>query len=496
MKTPPKGPLRSKNVKKFQDGLDSLSTELIDAAHPHFFVSHAVSDKALAKDIKRLLTTGIKGASAYVSSDGDNPAGSYWPVEIRENLMRASGVILLFTPESLERPWLHFEAGAGLILGRPCFIMTLGEVSIEDLKGNPFQDLQWSRIATKADLLSFMKNVAEHKLIDRGLSARSPGFTRAVSQFMGHSRSYAGSSRTHITNGPIRLDSNRSTHSLERETVDLLKDLTGRAVKLFTQDEPLKLLSVNFRLKHELKLVASIDKRPGEIVMPIRRQHVYKRYVFLKLLEMLRPGYVYSTFSTLDFWVKDGGEPTIQKFIEANRALTKGEDALRIHRIVLIDPGVFDIDLKQKRVMHTEPSELWEKAKSLSNVWEQFNVYGINENTLMHTKRHQLGSIDTLLNKLLAKRFMNIFVVRSKEVEQLVKQLGENELPNAYVQGDGKQMVVKVVRAESSAKPSNITISFPKDGKVFGDHRKVFKDLLRIAVRDNADLCNRMDGWK
>lgn len=482
----------------FKEGLRTLSSGLNNPVHPHFFVSHSAADEKLARQIKGMLMKGIRGTTAYVSSDGGNPAGSYWPQEIRDNLVRCTGVVLLFTPSSIDRPWLHFEAGAGLILGKPCFILTVGDVSMDDLKGkgNPFHDLQWSQVADRDDVLNFMRSIAHHEHVDRSFNSSNPEFRKAVSGFMNTAKTYLNNQRMWVEKEPILLDRSSRSHSLEKETVKLLGELANSTRQILGNEEPLKLLSVSFRLKHEVDLIDTLNSRPGKLELPIRKQHVYKRYVFLRLLEMLRPGYSYSTFSTLDFWIKDEGKPTIKHFIEENRRLSSDENGLRIQRIVLVDPEVFGVDPSKRPAADAAVAEVdeYHKAVGLKNVWKLLDDYGLNENTIMYRDRSRISRIDKQATKLSGKRFMNIFLIKSDEVMRIVRRLGENRLPNAYVQGDGKQMVVKVLRAESET-PAKIEFTYSKDNKAFGNHRKVFKELLRIAVRENGDMMGRMDAW-
>lgn len=86
---------------------------------PHkLFLSHDSRDreraKAIAQAIQRLT---LKQISVWHSSD-DGPSGGLrpgqvWLDEIRRQISESRALVVLLTPQSLNRPWLLFEAGFG-----------------------------------------------------------------------------------------------------------------------------------------------------------------------------------------------------------------------------------------------------------------------------------------------------------------------------------------------------------------------------------------------
>lgn len=73
------------------------------------FVSHATADKWLAKTIcERIDAT---GATTF-RDDRDIKGGDKIPDEIRRAIIQADELIVLLTPESVDRAWVLLEIGA------------------------------------------------------------------------------------------------------------------------------------------------------------------------------------------------------------------------------------------------------------------------------------------------------------------------------------------------------------------------------------------------
>jgi TIR domain len=83
-------------------------------ARTKIFISHVHEDADLAVNLKGLIEDSVSGAiEVFVSSAPQSLAlGVDWFQTIRENIQNANGFIILLTPDSLNRPWVNFEAGA------------------------------------------------------------------------------------------------------------------------------------------------------------------------------------------------------------------------------------------------------------------------------------------------------------------------------------------------------------------------------------------------
>lgn len=73
------------------------------------FVSHATSDKWLATILCEKIEA--VGASTF-RDDRDIKGGDDIPDEIRKSLIESRELVMLLTPDSVDRPWVLLEAGA------------------------------------------------------------------------------------------------------------------------------------------------------------------------------------------------------------------------------------------------------------------------------------------------------------------------------------------------------------------------------------------------
>jgi TIR domain len=83
---------------------------------PLIFISHDHRDSRLAEGFARLLKAASGGVlEAFHSSDRKGEAGiglgAEWYPEIMSNLDEAKDIVVLLTPNSLNRPWILYEAG-------------------------------------------------------------------------------------------------------------------------------------------------------------------------------------------------------------------------------------------------------------------------------------------------------------------------------------------------------------------------------------------------
>jgi hypothetical protein len=231
---------------------------------------------------------------------------------------------------------------------------------------------------------------------------------------------------------------------------------------------------------------------PGSLVLPIRKEHVYKRYVFLKILKMLRPEYLYSTFSTLQFWIQDKGQPTVEEFIRENRILASKPRNVRIQRLILINEQVLGLPIRDGQDKLSK-GDVENRRVALRKVWEVLESREMNENVNHFGKVPKGKALDKLVEELLDRNIINMFVVRTAEVDKSIKQLGDEDLPNAYIEGDGKLMIVKALQGRaSSGTATKIQFVFPSDASALSNHRAVFKALLRIALVGNDSLVAKM----
>src|ERR1022692_4855339 len=81
-----------------------------ETAKPYqVFVSHATADKWLAKTLCEKIEE--SGASTF-RDDRDIDGGDDIPERIRLAIKRSNELVVLLTPNSVDRPWVMFEVGA------------------------------------------------------------------------------------------------------------------------------------------------------------------------------------------------------------------------------------------------------------------------------------------------------------------------------------------------------------------------------------------------
>lgn len=114
---------------------------------PLIFVSHDHRDATLAEAFSNLLTDASGGfLNSFRSSDRKGGAGiefgAEWYSEIMGKIDDATDVVALLTPNSLDRPWILYEAGVAKgKLGKPVFGVVVGVAFDQATKG-PFAQFQ------------------------------------------------------------------------------------------------------------------------------------------------------------------------------------------------------------------------------------------------------------------------------------------------------------------------------------------------------------------
>lgn len=85
------------------------------------FISHISDEKEIAIAFKQLIESSFLGMiEVFVSSDEHSISmGQKWLAEITNGLKTCVIEVILCSPESVRRPWINFEAGAGWIRDIP-----------------------------------------------------------------------------------------------------------------------------------------------------------------------------------------------------------------------------------------------------------------------------------------------------------------------------------------------------------------------------------------
>jgi hypothetical protein len=90
-------------------------------AKPKLFISHIADEGDLAQILKDVISKAFLDlVDVFVSSDGKSiTVGSKWLQDVDDALTSAKAMLILCSRESVSRPWINFEAGAGWVRGIP-----------------------------------------------------------------------------------------------------------------------------------------------------------------------------------------------------------------------------------------------------------------------------------------------------------------------------------------------------------------------------------------
>lgn len=118
-----------------------------DASGPYVFISHDHRDAELAEAFSKLLKSVSSGMiKTFRSSDKKGKEGidfgDEWYKRLMTKLQSTTDIVCLFTENSLDRPWILFEAGVAKgKMNTPVIGMALG-VSLSRINTGPFYQFQ------------------------------------------------------------------------------------------------------------------------------------------------------------------------------------------------------------------------------------------------------------------------------------------------------------------------------------------------------------------
>ncbi len=144
---------------------------------PLVFISHINEEQKLALLFKDLVEKHFLGLiDTFVSSDGESIAmGQKWLNDITAALKRCCVEIVLCSPESVKRPWINFEAGAGWVRDVPVVPLCHSGM-IPDSLPTPLNALQAGR-ASETATMKFVFSVLAKAI---GANAPDADFTEFV----------------------------------------------------------------------------------------------------------------------------------------------------------------------------------------------------------------------------------------------------------------------------------------------------------------------------
>lgn len=137
---------------------------MLKVEKPCVFVSHVAHEHEIASALKELIEGYFVNADVFVSSEPiDNGPGTNWPARITEKLKTCVALIVLCSYQSVKRPWVNFEAGAGWVRDIPIIPICHSGIKPSELP-MPLSFMQGIRIENEKELKDMMSSIA--KILD------------------------------------------------------------------------------------------------------------------------------------------------------------------------------------------------------------------------------------------------------------------------------------------------------------------------------------------
>lgn len=124
------------------------------------FVSHCAEDIKIAEQIVHKLNNAFMTHIDFYFAVEEICGGELWKRKIQEQLRTCDAIISLFTPSSINKPWLYIEWSSFWISEKKYFLLLANGVKWEDLI-HPMQDSQVINLQKKEDITKFFKALSE-----------------------------------------------------------------------------------------------------------------------------------------------------------------------------------------------------------------------------------------------------------------------------------------------------------------------------------------------
>jgi hypothetical protein len=138
------------------------------------FISYVHEDHEIAQSLARFLRepkccnppagASVPAVTYNVFFTGDDwllYAGEIWLQRIREELTAAKVLLSLFSPYSVERSWVHFEAGAAWLANKAVIPVCVGGLTVKDLR-IPYSGIQGVTLTDSSSAYYLLRSVWKH----------------------------------------------------------------------------------------------------------------------------------------------------------------------------------------------------------------------------------------------------------------------------------------------------------------------------------------------
>lgn len=124
------------------------------------FISHITEERTTALLLKDLLKRVFsEDVEIFVSSDYESIAGGdVWFMTILNRLKSSSVIIVLLSPDSLERRWINFEAGVGVGANATVIPVVIHMLEKNEV-GNPLTSLQIRSLQSLAEAHALLQDI-------------------------------------------------------------------------------------------------------------------------------------------------------------------------------------------------------------------------------------------------------------------------------------------------------------------------------------------------
>ena len=125
------------------------------------FISYIHEDHAVATGLAGFLGHHGYKDVFFTGNDWLLYAGEVWLARIRQELTAAKVVLSLFSPASVTRPWVHFEAGAAWLTDKVLIPVCIRGFTIDDLR-IPYSGIQAITLTDSGSAYYLLRSLSKH----------------------------------------------------------------------------------------------------------------------------------------------------------------------------------------------------------------------------------------------------------------------------------------------------------------------------------------------
>ena len=131
-------------------------------SRPQVFLSHVHEDAEFAKMIRAWIESSLlEAVDFFINTDSESLLiGEDWLRRVREALEHSNIMLVIVSPVSIQRPWIHFETGAGYVRDIPVIPLCIDGVKLDSLD-LPLRLLQGLELPAKESETRLISRIAE-----------------------------------------------------------------------------------------------------------------------------------------------------------------------------------------------------------------------------------------------------------------------------------------------------------------------------------------------